>query len=159
MVGQLQQLVQGGDGSTGEFRVKFHAEIEGLQLGHGHILNMTGAGGGTADVVVVADGVLLVGGQMDVGFKAVGAHVQRELKGGQGIFRRVRGRARDGLEPESCEDPFSVTGCFLLYNRSRGNNKPVSADFYKLIKIRHTGIEKFDSLRDTIPCSILIGRK
>ena len=30
MVGQLQQLVQGGDGGAGEFRVEFHAEIEGF---------------------------------------------------------------------------------------------------------------------------------
>ena len=30
MVGQLQQFVQGGDGSAGEFRVEFHAEIEGF---------------------------------------------------------------------------------------------------------------------------------
>lgn len=101
-------------GVAGEFRVEFHAEIEGFQLGHGHVLDMAGAGGGTADVIVVADGVLLVGGQMDVGFEAVGVHIQRELEGGQGVFRRVCTRAAVGLNLNHAMTPFLHKICLII---------------------------------------------
>ena len=89
----VEHLLQRGGGQE-----VFRAEIVGMEfaaevvlgdLGIGHFVDLAGAVRGAVDGLVMTDDEYTVLAQMDVALNAVGIHIDRHLKGGQRVFRRV----------------------------------------------------------------------
>ena len=65
-------------------------EFQLAKLSQRHHADQTGAGGRPVELAVVHADQVPIAGEPDVAFHAVGAFAQRQIVGGQGVFRAGR---------------------------------------------------------------------
>ena len=100
---QVQDLTEGGDLDVAPAREAV-GEVTLAEMLQGLVHDAAEAVRGPVDGLVVDGHDLTVRGALHVQLDSVGAHLQRQLEGGEGVLGRVRARAPMG--PDLCHRPI-----------------------------------------------------
>lgn len=82
------QFGEGGDAQIGGLRLGVE-DGQGLQLLKGHVLHAAAGGGGAIDGGIMNADELIIGAEVQVGFKDINAILKRLAEGGQGVLGKA----------------------------------------------------------------------